>query len=478
MKIEVLFLQLLASFSFFATSCFAECVWGGVDASRLFEDGAPYVLEDGELLTTFRSLLVQAGVTIANMTGTLTENYLDGIDVFFTSHLGTPGLSSDEQSAVDAFARQGKTLIAADYLISGITPFVAAVGITNWRGTTAAVTSSSSGSAQPTNHHHPITHGVENYGVYHNSKVFDMPAAGGLLLGEDGAGGDFMAVFEQTTCIDYPGRVFVMGDYFHFRDNNIGDYDNQVLLTNLIDWACDPPLSLYDAVAALDVKLDEVEGNLKNETAAISTALSGIEGQLDQIKDEVTAPVISCSNISAAIAEQTSQAEAEFAEVESQILEQTSDIEAYIDSKFANQTADLEAYVDGKFAAQTSYVDSKLLGLEAAILEQLESLNSATSCSDVNATVVAAKITEDVQSKLDNLEASIAADVEEVKSGMEDLKSDMDSLKTGVDNLKTSVAALAISLSEIGATLDTIKNQGTDDDNEGFLCRNFNIRCS
>ncbi len=86
---------------------------GSFDSTRVLERR---VLNTGADRDVVRAAIASDGHTVANTTGVLTENYLDGLDVFYTSVLGfgssSSVLSTAEQSALVDWVSDGGILLS------------------------------------------------------------------------------------------------------------------------------------------------------------------------------------------------------------------------------------------------------------------------------------------------------------------------------------------------------------------------------
>lgn len=93
------------------TACAGMCCAvdvGILDNSRLLTPG--YNVQTGPDMSTMKALWDARGA-VWHQTDTLTPAFLSTVSVFFTSQIGPPELSPDEQAALVAWVRAGNTLI-------------------------------------------------------------------------------------------------------------------------------------------------------------------------------------------------------------------------------------------------------------------------------------------------------------------------------------------------------------------------------
>jgi cysteine-rich repeat protein len=208
-------------------------VWGGFDTSRVNYTEA--TLATGTVHASLRALILANGDTIAPATGTLTEPYLAGVDVFYTSLLanGGPVLSGAEQAALQGFVADGGTLIVTSGFLSlpFYESFTASFGVTGWM-------ESNSGGDATTAAMHPLTDGVALIdAVTHATFTFGPDA---LELLTDTAGSPYSVVLEPGTGFCAGGRVLVFGDHHIFTNLVIVSADNMTLASNVVEWAASP----------------------------------------------------------------------------------------------------------------------------------------------------------------------------------------------------------------------------------------------
>ena len=227
---------LVAAAGLCVPSVAAAAVWGSFDASRInYADGCLNCMNKTMLV----ELIEANGDTVAMGTPSLTSEYLDLVDVFYTSMLSseTGELSGAEQTALQEWLAEGGTLIVtAEFVeVLGIGPayetFTSVYGVTNY----AEV--GESDMAAPTGVH-PIVAGVSMY-QWDVNATFEV-GKDAIVLGNDAEKALFMAVLEPDTDFCAGGRIFVIGDHNIFVNAFIGEQDNTLLADNLIDWAALP----------------------------------------------------------------------------------------------------------------------------------------------------------------------------------------------------------------------------------------------
>jgi len=217
----------------FGASCEAgtsQCVWGSFDASRINYASGPLT---GGSNSTLQTIVTTNGGTLAAPTPLLTPAYLAGVTVFYTSLLSTSTgtLSAAEQAALQGWIASGGTLIVTGdiFPLPAYESFTAAYNITNY----TSISNNQTGSPVAV---HPITQGVNLY-KYNTNCGFTF-GTDGMLLGNDGSGNDFMAVFEPGTGFGVGGRILVIGDHNMFTESTINQNDNAVLAANIVKWSC------------------------------------------------------------------------------------------------------------------------------------------------------------------------------------------------------------------------------------------------
>jgi len=211
----------------------SAAVWGSFDASRVNYEGG--VLSVGEEHDQLRALITANGDSLAAGTPTLTANYLDGVDIFYTSLLNTNAavLSNDEQAALASWVNAGGTLIvSADiFPLRFYESFTTQFGITGYVNTMGA-------SATPVVDH-PLTVGVTSLSVITQSAFTYGDDA--LMVYQADDGNVFMIVLEPDTGFCSGGRILVLGDHNLFTDSSINLADNTLGAQNMVEWAADPP---------------------------------------------------------------------------------------------------------------------------------------------------------------------------------------------------------------------------------------------
>ena len=200
---------------------------------------------EGSAHDDLRQLIADAGDTVATGTDTLTADYLDGVDVFYTGMLSggtgmTAGdlgtLSMDEADALDAWLAAGGTLIVT-VDSTGLPGDAFADVYANWgllfgMSDLGFVTDQSTAAPAVD---HALTTAVTTYGwINHTTFMLGDDA---MVLGDATGGAAFLAVLEPSTGFGVGGRVLVLGDHNLFTDNGIGTADNATLAANLVGWA-------------------------------------------------------------------------------------------------------------------------------------------------------------------------------------------------------------------------------------------------
>ena len=136
----------------------AQTVWGGFDNSRVVTN--PAVFKTGIWNAPFRDVISAQGGQFADPTPELTAQWLEGVDVFYTSqlHADTGALSSAEKLALADWVAAGGTLIVtADVSApAGYQTFTSAYGVVNY----AHIASSFS---TPIVEAHAITDGLSSF---------------------------------------------------------------------------------------------------------------------------------------------------------------------------------------------------------------------------------------------------------------------------------------------------------------------------
>lgn len=218
--------------------------WGSFDGSRMaYMAGAL----TGSAHSQLRTVIETEGDTVAAGTPTLTTEYLDTVDVFYTAMLyaGTGGASGDtlgslsveEAAALDAWVSAGGTLImtvdstglkgddfATIYDTWG-TPYGIGDFVYDLTGPSTAAPLVD----------HPITADVTTY-EWINRTIFSV-GDDAMLLGYSTANQPFLAVLEPASGFAVGGRILVVGDHNIFANSGIASADNTQLAANIAAWA-------------------------------------------------------------------------------------------------------------------------------------------------------------------------------------------------------------------------------------------------
>ncbi len=205
------------------------CNWGSFDATRINYSSGPLT---GGAHTALVGIIVANGGTVISPTPVLDATYLGGVNVFYTSLLSTStgALSGAEQTALQNWITGGGTLIVT----GDIFPLAAYESFTAFYGVTNYTAISGSGNGYPVASH-PITAGITSY--YFMTECTFTYGTDAMLLGDNGAGSDFMIVMEPGTGFTAGGRILVIGDHNMFTNNYIGTADNTPLANNIAAWA-------------------------------------------------------------------------------------------------------------------------------------------------------------------------------------------------------------------------------------------------
>ncbi|MFG0330279.1 MAG: DUF4350 domain-containing protein [Phycisphaerales bacterium] len=217
--------------SFPAVASAGGVVWGSFDSSRInYSAGAL----NGDAHIQLRGIITANGDSVAAGTSTITDSYLSGVDVFYTSLLNTTTgyLSAAEKTSLDNWVAGGGTLIVtAEYLNPDTyEDYTAAYGVGNYFGLANRANGTPVGS-------HPIMDGISSFFIPAECTFTYGPDA--ELIGINAFGDDFMVVLEPSTGYTGGGRVLVMGDHNMFTDTYIFDEDNFPLAQNMVEWAAD-----------------------------------------------------------------------------------------------------------------------------------------------------------------------------------------------------------------------------------------------
>ncbi len=271
---------------FGSTSAHAA-TWGSFDATRIaYATGAL----TGDVHSELRNEVEANGDEVGAPTGTLTAEYLAGVDVFYTGmlsdgtgpsagNLGT--LSPDEQAALDGWIVAGGTLVITVDSNGFDGPFDTVYD--SWLGAygvTAFSFNFDNGAGMPNGTPHPITDGVGNY-IIDNPTSFSY-GADGLLIGTGLAGDQpMLVVFEPETGFADGGRILVVADHNALTDNfiNDGSYDNDILAQNIVAWAGEGAVTgpeCGDAVVDDGEECDD--GNTEDGDGCSATCMNEAEG--------------------------------------------------------------------------------------------------------------------------------------------------------------------------------------------------------
>ncbi len=207
-------------------------VWGSFDDSRINYASGPL---NGSAHVRLRGIIEANGGVVAAGTPTLTTEYLEGVDVFYTSLLDwdTGVLSGTEQAALQQWVADGGTLIVTADLqpMEGYESFTSVYGVTDYHNVSSSDTCHSVAS-------HMITAGADTFGAAAHISFLCGPDA--LVVGADLDGNNFIAVLEPGTGFDVGGRVLVLGDHNIFTDEYINGFQNTTLASNIAAWAAVP----------------------------------------------------------------------------------------------------------------------------------------------------------------------------------------------------------------------------------------------
>lgn len=218
--------------------------WGSFDGSRMaYMAGAL----TGSAHSQLRSAIETEGDTILDGTPTLTTEYLDTVDVFYTAMLyaGTGGasgdtlgsLSNEEAAALDAWVSAGGTLIMT-VDSTGLKGDDFATIYDTW-GTPYGIGDFVFDPTGPSTAaplvEHPITTDVTTY-EWINRTVFSV-GDDAMLLGYGTANQPFLAVLEPASGFAEGGRILVIGDHNILANSGIASSDNTQLAENIAAWA-------------------------------------------------------------------------------------------------------------------------------------------------------------------------------------------------------------------------------------------------
>ena len=251
------YLTLLAALVLFgAQETRASVTWGSFDASRINYSAGALTGSDHSILRAIIQSNDGDGI-IGAVTPTLTDTYLGGVDVFYTSLLSqtAPILSTAEKAALQNWVGAGGTLIVTADMspLPAYEAFTSVYGVTNYQSVLPATTGTGTPVAA-----HRITQDISSY--YYAGHCTFTYGSDALLLGDDGSGHDFMIVMEPGTGFSAGGRILVLGDHNIFVDDYIGEGpDNAALAVNIASWAATPVAMPGDFEPDGDVDADDID---------------------------------------------------------------------------------------------------------------------------------------------------------------------------------------------------------------------------
>jgi len=271
----------------------SAAVWGGFTTARVNYSGG--VIATGNNHDDFRTRIAAAGDTIASPTSTLTDAYLDTVDVFYTSlavNSNPTLLTSAEQTALLDFVTGGGVLIITadifgeNFYTSVGSPF----GITNFTDPSGSATVSVSTT-------HPLGAGVSQ--IVGTTYANWTPGPNGQVLATH-ANGNFLDVYDGSTGFTLAGAVLVVGDHNIFTDSFLSQQDNQQLLDNIIAWAGNGGSTNDDPVAEAGGPYSGTKNNAIAVDGSASTDSDGTIVSYDWDCDtdgtnDVTGATASCS---------------------------------------------------------------------------------------------------------------------------------------------------------------------------------------
>lgn len=230
-----------------ALACFtpnaaSAATWGSFDASRLAYPAAGLT---GDVHSQLRDVITENGDEVGDATGEITEEYLAGVDVFYTSMVSdgtgpSPGalgtLSLDERAALALWIADGGTLIVTPDSNGFEGPWASVYDTyTEQYGVTDYEFVFGPGSGSPFVVH-PITEGVTSYSVDSTAR-FEFGAEGELIGTAIDVADPFLVVYEPATGFSEGGRVLIIADHNALTNNYIGNLDNTLLASNIVGWA-------------------------------------------------------------------------------------------------------------------------------------------------------------------------------------------------------------------------------------------------
>jgi MYXO-CTERM domain-containing protein len=271
--------------------------WGSFDASRI--NYAAGVLPTGSDHDGLRGIIAAAGDTLAAGTAVIDAAYLSGVDVFYTSLPSNvdPPLSMAEQTALQAWIAGGGTLIvtADANPLPTYESFTQPYGVTGYLVSVGAMTATTVGM-------HPLTAGVASIDPALQVTFGHGPDAQEIAV--DDLGQTFMVVLDESTGFCSGGQILVVGDHNLFTDLYIGNVDNMLLATNMVQWAGNPTGGCSCGDGALDPGEACEDGNMDDTDACVACmpascgdghVWAGMEACDDANLDDTDACTASCS---------------------------------------------------------------------------------------------------------------------------------------------------------------------------------------
>jgi len=221
---------------------------------------------------TLRSMINESGASIAVCQPLLSQSYINGVTVFWTSYLSTSGsseLSDAERVALREWIIAGGTLIVTfeggvdEYMKlayeSFLVPFNESIDVSM---STTLFTSNYD--TVPTSEAlaagHPLVAKVNSVYFFdgYTFAVSDSNSNNATVLFERGSGpaNASIAVVETGSLVGY-GKLLITGDWNVWWDDYIGVEDNTQFVENVINWAALPtgncPTVLYFIKKIFDI---------------------------------------------------------------------------------------------------------------------------------------------------------------------------------------------------------------------------------
>ncbi len=219
----------------------SAATWGSFTAGRIAYATGPL---EGTVHAELRATITDHGDTLASATPELTNEYLAGIDVFYTAMLrdgtgpsaGALGtLSLDEQAALRDWVAAGGTLIITPDSNGFDGPFplvydswLLDYGVTEF----AFVFGPSVGMPAVV---HPITEGLGAFAL--DGTVTFTHGAEGQPLAVTSDSETLMVAFEPGSGFAEGGRMLVLADHNALTDGGLANAGNQLLAQNIVAWA-------------------------------------------------------------------------------------------------------------------------------------------------------------------------------------------------------------------------------------------------